>query len=116
MIRPLGIIDAARRFTSGMYVPSSLMCLSFQATKHLPIGRGGAILCEEEDAKWLRKARFDGRDQDTSLYEQEHFPEGWHMYLPPDAAARGLWLMGGIAKDNPDQKALYPDLSEKGWS
>lgn len=116
LIYPIKVVDAARRFTSGMFVPGTLQCLSFQATKILPIGRGGAILCDDdEDAKWLRRARFDGREQDVSLYDQQEFQEGYHMYLPPDYAARGLWLMGGIKEHNPDQVAEYPDLSKKRW-
>lgn len=117
IIGPIRVVDAARRFTSGMYTPGMIYCLSFQASKILPIGKGGAILCEDkEDADWLRKARFDGRDQETSLYDQEEFGEGYHMYLPPHDAARGIWLMHGMNSHNPDQEAQYPDLSVKRWS
>ena len=110
------IVDAARWLTSGVYVPGTMTCLSFQATKHLPIGRGGAILTDDEDeADWLRRARFDGRSQDENLFEQREFQEGWHMYMTPPEAARGLWLLAGLPKHNEPQEATYPDLREKVW-
>ena len=45
-LSPAPIYDACKRFTSGMY-ERGLMCLSFQAAKLLPIGRGGAILHDD---------------------------------------------------------------------
>lgn len=114
---PAEIIDSARLLTRGMYRRGTWTCLSFQATKALPIGRGGAILCtKEEDAEWFRRARFDGRDQSVSLFDQEEFGFGVHAYLPPDAAARGLWLMHGLKDDNKPLPAEYPDLSKKRWA
>ena len=110
------IVDAARWLRRGMYRPGAWTCLSFQATKHLPIGRGGAILCaNEDDADWFRKARFDGRDQYTDIMEQRDFQFGIHAYMPPDAAARGLWLMGGLKDHNDPLPGIYPDLSTKEW-
>ena len=115
------VVDSARWLRRGMYSPrytteSLLICLSFQATKHLPIGRGGAILCDNEnDAEWFRRARFDGRDQNVSLFDQEEFGFGAHCYMPPDAAARGLWLMNGLKDHNEPLPAEYPDLSKKRW-
>jgi dTDP-4-amino-4,6-dideoxygalactose transaminase len=106
------IIDAARWLRRGMYRAGSLTCLSFQATKHLPIGRGGAILCDgPNDADWFRRARFDGRDQFTDIMEQKEFQFGIHAYMPPDAAARGLWLMNGLKDHNDPLPGVYPDLS-----
>ena len=37
-LKPFPIYDAAKRLTSGMYIPGSLMCLSFHFKKHLKIG------------------------------------------------------------------------------
>jgi dTDP-4-amino-4,6-dideoxygalactose transaminase len=107
------LYDAARRFTSGMYVLGSLMCVSFQATKTLPIGRGGAILTNNEDARdWFRRARFDGRTEGVPATHDTFTAPGWHMYMPPDDAARGLWLMNGLAAHNEDApNDDYPDLS-----
>jgi len=47
-------------------------CLSFYATKNLPIGEGGAIATfDEEFATWLRSARLHGMSRDA-----------WRRYLP----------------------------------
>ena len=110
-LEPSSIIDAAKRFTAGMYVPGSLMCLSFQAGKRLPIGRGGAILTDSaEAAAWLRRARFDGRGEGE---DPTITTPGYHMYLTPPDAARGLWLLSWAAKDNPDLPCdEYDDLSQ----
>jgi dTDP-4-amino-4,6-dideoxygalactose transaminase len=100
-----GVVDMAKRFTSGMYpemverVPSfiPLVCVSFQAGKILPIGRGGAILTDDLEAvEWLRRARHDGRAMGS--WQGVTWP-GWHMYMtPPDA---------------PDQPTDdYPNLEE----
>lgn len=111
------IWDSARRFTSGMYGPNpvtprgSLVCVSFQIAKHLPIGRGGAILCDNaETAAWLRRARFDGRtpgDNDAPITTP-----AFHCYMTPPDAARGLWLLSWLPRDNEDLPSDdYPDLS-----
>ena len=50
------IIDAAVLWERGSYIPNTLMSLSFQFQKHLSLGRGGMILCDNEsDAKMLKK-------------------------------------------------------------
>lgn len=110
---PLDIWDAAKRFRRGMYATGSLMCLSFQAGKILPIGRGGAILTDRlEAASWLKRARFDGRTEGGCCDEWERFTTpGHHMYMTPPDAARGLWLLTYLPDDNPDQVDEYPDLS-----
>lgn len=117
VIDPLSIIDAARTFTSGMYKPGNFMCLSFQASKILPIGRGGAILTDDPAAAvWLRHAKFDGRGETMSVWGQQVFQEGWHMYMTPEQAARGLWLLSTLPEKNLPQDAVYPDLREKHWA
>jgi dTDP-4-amino-4,6-dideoxygalactose transaminase len=108
------VVDAARWLRHGMYKADTWTCLSFQATKHLPIGRGGAILCDSKtEADWFRRARFDGRAEELSLWEQEEFQWGIHAYLTPPDAARGLWLMNGLKDDNEPLPGTYPDLSLK---
>ena len=49
-LKPHPIYDAAKRFTSGMYIPGSYMCLSFHHKKTLKIGKGGAILTDDKSA------------------------------------------------------------------
>lgn len=90
---PLPIIDSAQRFTRNMYKPGTLYCLSFHSKKILSIGRGGMILTDSVDCRdWLRAARYDGR---SSIYyndiSTETVPEiGWHMYMTPPEAVRGI--------------------------
>lgn len=112
-LNPYQIIDAARRFTSGMYIPGTLMCLSFHWTKHLAIGRGGAILCDDPiAAEWLQRASFDGRKRGTSPNIDKELTRGWHYYMTPNLAAQGLMLMSGINEHNDDlPRSDYPDLS-----
>jgi len=110
---PFPIIDGAKRFTRGMYEKGSYHCLSFHARKHLPIGRGGMILTDDEEAvKWFRMARFDGRHE-CKLEDDNFEILGWNFYMTPEQAARGLWLMGNLGDHNADLVEIpnYPDLS-----
>lgn len=110
-ITPTPVWDSAKRFTGGMYLHGTLTCVSFQAGKILPIGRGGAILTDSRDAaEWLRRARFDGRSEGA---DPKITTPGYHCYMDPPSAARGLWLMSWIQKDNPDLPCdEYEDLSQ----
>ncbi len=115
-IKNSNVWDSALRFTGDMYLPNSFMCLSFTGPyKHLKLGKGGAILTDNEDAyKWFKKARFSGRSECS--YHEDNFDEnpviGWNFYMPPQIAALGLHLMTGFY--NPDgSKKVMPDLSIK---
>ena len=110
-----GIFDSAARFTKGMYLgEGTLQCLSFQIKKILPIGRGGAILTDSaEEADWLRKAVYDGRDLKTPYDSEYHVGSlGWHCYMTPEDAARGLILMSKVGEENADSmnQNNYPDI------
>ena len=107
------IWDCACRFTGGMYVPGQVQCVSFHARKLLKIGHGGAILHDNAAADaWYRRGRFDGRTEGVLTKEDTYEMLGWHGYLTPDAAARGLHLLSVYPKDMPDMpKDDYPDLS-----
>lgn len=114
-LAPYNIIDGALRFQPGMY-KGGLHCLSFHMKKHLPIGRGGMILTDDAEAvKWLKRARFDGRDE-VPLGEDNLEILGWNMYMTPEQAIRGLQLFSTIQfkslKDLPVDKQGYPDLSK----
>ena len=105
--------DSARRFTSGMYRPGAMQCVSFHATKILADTQGGAILHDDPEADaWLRRARFDGRTEGVDPKDdQVQFPS-WHAYLSCDVAARLLWKLQGLPQHNPDlPRSDYPDLS-----
>ncbi|MBD36282.1 MAG: hypothetical protein CL512_05890 [Actinobacteria bacterium] len=103
---PLNIVDGAQRFTYGMYEKGSLHCLSFHSKKILSIGRGGMILTDSSTAcSWLKSARYDGR---PSIYYNdlaEKIPPrciGWHMYMTPEEAIRGIEQFYKLPKSNPD--------------
>jgi dTDP-4-amino-4,6-dideoxygalactose transaminase len=121
-LTPTNVWDSALRFTCNMYIPGSYMCLSFTGPyKHLKLGKGGAILTDNEAAyKWFKKARFSGRDECS--YHEDDFDNnpviGWNFYMMPEIAARGLLLIqqfynqDGTPKNNEDLELPYPDLSK----
>jgi hypothetical protein len=108
------IWDCACRFTGGMYVPGQVQCVSFHAKKLLKIGHGGAILHDDPEADvWYRRARFDGRTEGMPAAEDAYTLLGWHCYMLPEEAARGLHLLSYYPKEMPDlQRDDYPDLSQ----
>lgn len=113
-LRPWFIWDAALRFKRNMY-RGGFQCLSFHVRKHIPIGRGGAILTNDKEAyEWLKRARFDGRNP-VPLQEDDFTMLGWNCYLEPMNAARGLQLLQALGDREltdlkvEDQK--YADLS-----
>lgn len=113
-LEPYSIYDAAKRFTSDMYIPGTFMCLSFHIKKHLKLGKGGMILTDNEDAvKWFKKARYEGRSE--KLYHEDDIDMlGWNMYMTPQEASHGLALMQNMIKDNADlgENEGYRDLTE----
>jgi len=104
-LNPYPIYDAAKRFTSGMYIPNTFMCLSFHIKKHLKIGKGGMILTDnKEAADWFKESRYEGRSE--KLYHEDDIKHiGWNMYMTPQEASHGLSLMQNI-------EWSYPDLDE----
>jgi hypothetical protein len=104
-LNPYPIYDAAKRFTSGMYIPNTFMCLSFHIKKHLKIGKGGMILTDnKEAADWFKESRYEGRSE--KLYHEDDIKHiGWNMYMTPQEASHGLNLMQNI-------EWSYPDLDE----
>ena len=112
-LSPLNIWDYAKRFTCVMYKAGTMQCVSFQASKLLPIGRGGAILHDNSDFdRWARRARNDGRQEGALCGTETDFPiQGFHMYMTPPDAARGLWLLTYYPEHMPDQVDEYADLS-----
>lgn len=115
-LKPYRIWDGALRFKRGMYA-DGLHCLSFHARKHLRIGRGGMILTDSEAAyRWLKLARFDGREEMDLCSQGTFHVLGWNMYMTPEEAARGLLLFSSLKLQNlPDLEVAqqgYPDLSQ----
>lgn len=112
-----GILDSAGRFTHAMYEgDGALQCLSFQIKKRLPIGRGGCILTDDKKAyEWLKLATYDGRDLNSPYDSRGHISQlGWHFYMTPEDAARGILLMDMLPQDNPDTMSWnnYPPLTD----
>lgn len=113
-LKPYPIIDAAKRFTSDMYIPNTFMCLSFHIKKILKIGKGGIILTDNKDAAdWFKTARYEGRHE--KLYHEDTIDyNGWNMYMTPQEAAHGLALMQNMELYNKDldENNGYRDLTE----
>lgn len=113
-LKPYPIYDAAKRFTSNMYVKDSFMCLSFHIKKHLKIGKGGMILTDSAEAvEWFRKARYEGRGE-VMYHEDDIEINGYNAYMTPEQAARGLMLMQNYPLHNEDlpEEPQYRDLRE----
>jgi|688.fasta_scaffold102115_3 dTDP-4-amino-4,6-dideoxygalactose transaminase len=115
-LSPVNIIDGAARFTKNMYFgDDSLHTLSFQIKKRLPIGKGGAILTDSVEAyRWLKLSSYDGRDLKTNYDSDEHIKQlGWHYYMTPEDAARGILLFNQLSDVNDDSMTHknYPDVS-----
>ena len=109
-LKPYPIYDSARRFTSGMYIPNTFMCLSFHPKKILKMRKGGMILTDDKNAySWFKKARHEGRDEIPYTQDNITFM-GWNMYMTPPDAAEGLWMMTSMPKHNEDTIEDYPDL------
>ena len=111
-LEPLDVWDGAGRWTKGMY-QGGFQSLSFQMKKRLPIGRGGAILCDDYEAyKWFKRACYDGRNLEKNYMNDDIEFCGWHMYMTPEDAARGLILMSKISQINDDSHSYksYKDL------
>ena len=117
---PLPVVDAAKVLEPGMFDEWRdprrspwMVCVSFHVAKRLPLGRGGAVLLDDPGAAdWLRRARFDGRTAgETGGSATRVTSPGWHCYLTPPEAARGLWLLEQfLDAAEPSSWRAYPDL------
>ena len=114
-LKPFDIWDGAVRWTEGMY-EGGFHIVSFQLKKRIPIGRGGMILTDDPvAAEWFRKMTYDGRDLTIGYMEDDFQYLGYHYYMTPEDAARGIILMDQIPKKNLDSgnNTTYSDLSTK---
>lgn len=113
-LKPYNVYDAAKRFTSNMYIKGSFMALSFHIKKKLNIGKGGMILTDDIKAvEWFKKARYEGRSE--KFYKEDNIDSlGWNMYMTPQEAAQGLCLLQVYPEHNEDQNENngYRDLTE----
>ena len=109
------IYDAAVFWTPGGYVPGTMMCLSFQFKKTLSLGRGGAILLDnEEDAVELKRMSHDYRNNKGSWVGQidQITKIGYHYYMTPETAQQGIEKLNTVQKNKECNWQNYPDISK----
>lgn len=109
------IIDAAVFWKEGGYIPGTMMCLSFQFKKHLSLGRGGMILLDDKAAySELIKLSYDGRTRDLPWAQQDITSMGYHYYMTPETAIKGLEKFPMVKYKSAVQWSYndYPDLSK----
>jgi len=109
------IIDAAVYWKKNSFIPNTFMCLSFQFQKHLSLGRGGMILCENKyDWENLKKMSYDGRLPGIPWRKQNINTIGYHYYMTPETAILGLEKIKKAKTTNPKiwQWKDWPDLSK----
>ena len=116
-----GIYDAATAFYEGMYydtLDEAYMVLSFHIKKILNIGTGGMILTNDEHFnEWARPMIYDGRHKDKMYTDDDFECIGWHMYMTPEQAKKGLEIFHSD-RIQPINKScggswLYKDLTEQ---
>jgi dTDP-4-amino-4,6-dideoxygalactose transaminase len=109
------IIDAAVLWKKNSYIPSTMMCLSFQFQKHLSLGKGGMILLDnKEDAIALKKMSYDGRLPNIPWRDQNIDSIGYHYYMTPETASLGLEILSKAIQEKPKQWRYldWPDLTQ----
>lgn len=114
-IKGTNIIDAAVNWKKNSYIDKTFMCLSFQYQKHINIGRGGMILTNSKLAyEKLLKMSYDGRSRHTPWRDQNISVLGYHYYLTPESAERGLKIFEQKYEIKPKNWSYmdYPDLSQ----
>lgn len=116
-LSPTRIYDGAVRWTKDMYVGGdALQVVSFQIKKRIPIGKGGMILTNDYEAyKMLKLMSYDGRDLSLPYDHKDHVKSiGYHMYMTPEDAARGIILMESVSETNDDSgnSTMYPDVEQ----
>ena len=109
------IIDAAVLWKKDGYINGTFMCISFQFKKHLNLGRGGIILTDnKKDAIELKKMSYDGRLPDIPWRDQDICSMGYHYYMTPETAERGIKKLPNAINTPPIKWNIkdWPDLSK----
>jgi dTDP-4-amino-4,6-dideoxygalactose transaminase len=91
------------------------MSISFQYQKHLSLGRGGIILCDNlHDAEQLKKMSYDGRLPNIPWKEQDIDMIGYHYYMTPETANLGLIKLPMAIINQPKTWTIkdWPDLTQ----
>jgi dTDP-4-amino-4,6-dideoxygalactose transaminase len=112
-LRKTRIWDSARRLERNMYRPGQIQCVSFGHDKPLSIGRGGAILLDDDSAyQALLQMRYDGRDLTINPWSaQQQFRVGYHYKPTIEEAERGLELLNQYSSQSP-RAVVYPDCRQ----
>jgi dTDP-4-amino-4,6-dideoxygalactose transaminase len=101
------IINAAVLWKPKSYIAGTMMTLSFQYKKHCPIGKGGAILLDnKEQYQLLHRLVADGRDRHKLQINDNVSMFGYHYFMTPEDAARGLKIFDYVK---------HIDVERKGW-
>lgn len=96
-----GIVDAATCFYKNMYINDTYTVLSFHLKKIIKIGKGGMILTNDDKfEKWARPMIYDGRHKEVLYADDEFECIGWHMYMTPEEARKGLMLFNEFKNEN----------------
>ena len=109
------IIDASVLWRKNSYIPNTFMNISFQFQKHLALGRGGCILTDNKEAALkLKKMSYDGRLPNIPWREQNINSMGYHYYMTPEIAQKGLDKLPDAIKNKPRQWTIndWPDLTQ----
>jgi dTDP-4-amino-4,6-dideoxygalactose transaminase len=106
------IWDSARLLRTGMYRQGQMQCLSFGYSKPLDIGRGGAILLDDQRVyESLIRQRSDGRDlKITPWQSQKVFEVGYHYRPTIEEAQQALEKLPSV--NQVPKYVEYPDLRE----
>ena len=114
-IENTNIIDAAVLWNQGSYIEKTFMCLSFQFQKHINIGRGGMILTDDKNSyNELILMSYDGRRRDMPWRDQDIAVRGYHYYMTPESAQKGIEIFENKKNDDPKiwSHMDYPDVSK----
>jgi len=109
------IIDAAVLWKPNSYIPNTFMGISFQYQKHLSLGRGGILLCNSSyDYLNLKKMSYDGRLPETPWRDQNIDSIGYHYYMTPETAQKGIDKLPQAILTEPRQWVVtdWPDLTQ----
>jgi len=109
------IYDAAVLWKRNSYIPGTFMNLSFQYQKHLNLAKGGMILLDNEEAMIdLKMLSYDGRIPSIPWREQNIQTIGYHYYMTPETAQRGLDNIDDAINSEPRQWTIedWPDLTQ----
>lgn len=112
----LPILDSACAFRRNMYLADTYQILSFHHRKILNIGKGGMILTNDKNfVSWSRPMIYDGRHIDKMYSEDEFECIGYHMYLTPEEAQKGIEIFKTLNNYNTDcgSDETYNDLTEQ---